>query len=52
MHLRTPSIAVEGIGASGANGIAPDAGHEPDPDWQPIVTNRYSRPTWWFLSPP
>jgi hypothetical protein len=29
--------AVEGIGASGAKGVAPDAGQaEPDPDWQPI----------------
>ena len=29
--------AVEGMGASGAKGIAPGAGQaEPDPDWQPI----------------
>jgi hypothetical protein len=32
-----PQNAVESAGASGANGIAPDAGrHEPDPDWQPL----------------
>lgn len=30
--------AVEGRGASGANGVAPLAGQdqEPDPDWQPL----------------
>ena len=29
--------AVEGMGASGAKGTAPDAGQEdPDPDWQPV----------------
>ena len=38
MHMNIFKLsAVEGIGASGAEGIAPDAGHEePDPDWQPI----------------
>lgn len=28
-------ISVES-GASGAKGLAPDAGQETDPDWQPI----------------
>jgi hypothetical protein len=40
MHMNMNILkfsAVEGIGASGAKGIAPDAGHEePDPDWHPI----------------
>ncbi len=37
VDLQNLSIAVEGMGAPGANGIAPGAGHEePDPDWQPI----------------
>lgn len=36
MNVFKPS-AVEGMGASGANGIASDADQqEPDPDWQPI----------------
>lgn len=34
--LITDQFAVEGMGAPGANGIAPGAGHEPDPDWQPL----------------
>lgn len=30
-------VAVEGIGASGVKGVAPDAEpEETDPDWQPI----------------
>jgi len=34
--LTAHQFAVEGLDASGANGIAPGAGHEPDPDWQPL----------------
>lgn len=38
MHANIFSFsAVEGMGASGAKGVAPDAGQaQPDPDWQPI----------------
>jgi hypothetical protein len=38
MHLHIFRFsAVEGMGASGAKGVAPDAGQqEPDPDWQPM----------------
>ena len=34
--LTPHSFAVEGTRAPGANGIAPGAGHEPDPDWQSL----------------
>lgn len=35
--FRFDTFAVEGMQASGANGIAPDAGQdETDPDWQPV----------------
>jgi hypothetical protein len=31
------SFAVEGMGASGAEGTTPDAApQDPDPDWQPL----------------
>lgn len=29
-------FAVEGIGAAGAKGVAPAAGDDTDPDWQPM----------------
>ena len=38
-HLQSDlqTTAVEGMRASGAKGIVPDAGQEdPDPDWQPV----------------
>jgi hypothetical protein len=36
-NASSDSFAVEGMGTSGAEGIAPDAApQEPDPDWQPL----------------
>jgi hypothetical protein len=29
-------FAVEGIGAAGAKGVAPAAGDDTEPDWQPM----------------